>query len=198
MTGGAADAGAIPAVVLPGTMRSADQPILAADGGLSLRPFRRGDEPAILAAFADPLIVRWHTRRLTHTQQATTWIERWGSTWAAETDARWAVVDPGRGEVVGQVGLREVRLSDGVAEISYWVRPAARGAGIAGRAARAVSAWAFADLGLHRLSLMHSTANAASCRVASAAGFEAEGTLRSALLHADGWHDMHLHSLLAP
>ena len=31
-------------------------------------------------------------------------------------------------------------------------------------------------------------------RVAAKAGFTAEGTLRSALLHADGWHDMHLHA----
>jgi RimJ/RimL family protein N-acetyltransferase len=36
-------------------------------------------------------------------------------------------------------------------------------------------------------------ANTASCRVAGKAGFRLEGTLRSALLHTDGWHDMHLH-----
>lgn len=42
------------------------------------------------------------------------------------------------------------------------------------------------------------TANAASCRVALKAGFAAEGTRRSAALHADGWHDMHLHARIAP
>ena len=30
------------------------------------------------------------------------------------------------------------------------------------------------------------------------AGFEPEGTLRSAVLHEDGWHDMHLHARLGP
>ncbi|MEU1023512.1 GNAT family protein, partial [Streptomyces sp. NPDC005904] len=51
--------------------------------------------------------------------------------------------------------------------------------------------------GLHRLELTHATANEASCRVALKAGFPAEGTKRSALLHADGWHDMHLHARIA-
>jgi len=52
------------------------------------------------------------------------------------------------------------------------------------------------DLGLHRLELRHSTANPASCRVAARAGFRLEGTLRSAMRHPDGWHDMHLHARL--
>ena len=30
--------------------------------------------------------------------------------------------------------------------------------------------------------------------MAAKAGFALEGTKRSALLHADGWHDMHLHA----
>ena len=56
--------------------------------------------------------------------------------------------------------------------------------------------WAVDELGLHRLFLLHSTANPASCRVAARAGFALEGTLRSAMRHPDGWHDMHLHGLV--
>ena len=40
------------------------------------------------------------------------------------------------------------------------------------------------------------TANPGSCRVAVKAGFALEGTLRSAMRHPDGWHDMHLHGLV--
>ena len=40
-------------------------------------------------------------------------------------------------------------------------------------------------------------ANPASCRVAVKAGFREEGVRRGAALHADGWHDMHVHALLA-
>lgn len=61
--------------------------------------------------------------------------------------------------------------------------------------------WAF-DIGLHRVELQHSTRNVPSCRVAGKAGFSVEGTKRAAVLHSDGWHDMHLHGrvndLVAP
>ncbi|MFG1923270.1 GNAT family N-acetyltransferase [Cryptosporangium sp. NPDC048952] len=48
-----------------------------------------------------------------------------------------------------------------------------------------------------RIFLLHSTGNSASCRVAHAAGFPMEGTLRGYLLHADGWHDVHSHARLS-
>ncbi len=70
------------------------------------------------------------------------------------------------------------------------------GAGVVVEATRRVSEWALHDLGLHRLRLCHSVANPASCRVAEKAGFSLEGTMCSALLHADGWHDEHLHALV--
>ncbi|MFD5189525.1 GNAT family N-acetyltransferase [Streptomyces sp. NPDC058357] len=52
------------------------------------------------------------------------------------------------------------------------------------------------ELGLHRLRLCHSMANPASCRVVLKAGYAVEGVMRGALLHADGWHDQHLHARL--
>lgn len=96
----------------------------------------------------------------------------------------------------GQVGLRTISLFDGSAQLSYWVAPEARGSGVATRAALALTRWTFDVVGLHRVFLQHSTANLASCRVAAKLGFGVEGTLRSAVLHADGWHDMHGHALL--
>ncbi len=91
----------------------------------------------------------------------------------------------------------DLKLSDGSGEVLYWLLPAARGRGVAVAAARRISQWAFDDLGLHRLRLCHSVANDPSCRVAVKAGFILEGTMRSALLHEDGWHDQHLHALIA-
>lgn len=77
---------------------------------------------------------------------------------------------------------------------TYWVLPAARGHGVAAHASNQLAYWALNDLGLHRLELRHCTANAGSCRVADKTRFRLEGTLRSALLHPDGWHDMHQHA----
>jgi RimJ/RimL family protein N-acetyltransferase len=100
------------------------------------------------------------------------------------------------GDVAGQISLRRVVLVEGLAEVSYWVLPGARGRRIAPRALSAVTAWAFGTLRLRRVELCHSTANVASCRVAQYAGFAAEGTKRGEGRHADGWHDMHLHARL--
>jgi RimJ/RimL family protein N-acetyltransferase len=77
------------------------------------------------------------------------------------------------------------------------VLPAARGRQIAARALTVLGGWAFGVLGLHRIEVQHSTRNVASCRVAERAGYPAEGTRRSQTLHADGWHDMHLHARIA-
>jgi RimJ/RimL family protein N-acetyltransferase len=99
--------------------------------------------------------------------------------------------------VLGQISLRTVNLDEGTAEVSYWVMPAARGRGVAHRALATMTTWAFEVLGLHRIEVLHSTQNPASCRVADRAGYIAEGVKRSEALHADGWHDMHLHARLA-
>jgi ribosomal-protein-alanine N-acetyltransferase len=90
--------------------------------------------------------------------------------------------------------VRRLDLDQGEGEAAYWVLPPARGRGVATRALRAVTDWMFTYVGLHRVYLEHSTRNEASCRVATGAGFVAEGTRRSACLHLDGWHDMHLHA----
>lgn len=92
------------------------------------------------------------------------------------------------------MGFRMVSLCEGRAEIAYWVVPQFRRRKIATRALNLLTEWAFESSGLHRLELQHSTANEGSCAVALASGFELEGTLRSSVLHADGWHDMQLHA----
>jgi len=76
------------------------------------------------------------------------------------------------------------------------VLPQARGRSVAPRALRAVTEWMFTHVGLHRIDLEHSTLNEASCRVAVKAQYVVEGTKLSSVLHADGWHDMHLHARL--
>ncbi|WP_231925329.1 GNAT family N-acetyltransferase [Micromonospora purpureochromogenes] len=182
---------AAPAVP-PGSMAALAQPGLRAEG-VHLRPWLAADREVVVAAYADAAIRRWHCRSMTD-DEAADWIAAWPGRWRAESGAGWAVCDAG--VVVGQLSLRRLVLADGLAEVSYWVLPAARGRRVAPRALAAVSAWCFDTLRLHRVELCHSTANEVSCRVARRAGFTAEGTKRGEGLHADGWHDMHLHARL--
>jgi RimJ/RimL family protein N-acetyltransferase len=175
-------------------MRGAEQPVLVAPGGLTLRPWLPSDAATVLAAYADPGIRHWHRRGIASVDEARELIERWNHGWDNETTACWAILASEPTEVAGRVTIRDVDLELGQGEVGYWVLPAARGRGIAVRAVQEASRWALGVLGLHRLGLGHSVANTASCRVAGKAGFRLEATLHSALLHTDGWHDMHVHA----
>jgi RimJ/RimL family protein N-acetyltransferase len=129
---------------------------------------------------------------MTH-DEAAQWVKKAHSDWADEVAASWAVTT--QSGLVGRMTLK-LHLDDGWAEAAYWVLPAARGQGIAPRALRIASRWAFERAGLHRVEVEHSTLNPASCRAAMKAGFVLEGTKRSHGLHTDGFHDMHLHALV--
>ncbi|MDN0196069.1 GNAT family N-acetyltransferase [Streptomyces sp. S.PNR 29] len=181
--------------VLPaGTFAHGAQPSLPTGDGLLLRPWKAEDAPAVHAAFQDPLMHQWHIRAADSEDEAGGWIEEWLLAWDGERNAQWAVVDPDGDRLLGRVALREIRLDEGTAEVAYWTTAAARGQGVAARATTALARWALDTIGFHRLELLHAVRNEASCRVAAKTGFILEGTKRSATLHADGWHDMHLHA----
>jgi RimJ/RimL family protein N-acetyltransferase len=180
--------------VLPlGTLKGREQPVLAVDMGLALRPWSRDDIPALVAAYSDPEIQRWNLFSC-DSAEAEQMIERWRDRWTAETGADWAITQRSDDLAIGRVWLRFIDLHDGEAEVAYWVAPQARGRGAASSAVSALSSWLFDDLGLHRLQLGHSVHSQYSCRVATNSGLKLEGTRKSALLHADGWHDMHWHA----
>jgi RimJ/RimL family protein N-acetyltransferase len=187
----------VDAVVQPGALSGTEQPEISINEQLLLRPWIEGDVPAVVAAYAEPDIQDWNLYSMDEAE-AHEWISSWSASWKAETDAAWAIAKRSDRSVVGRVALRSIFLPAGSAEVTYWVVSHYRRRGAASSATTAVSRWAFESLGLHRLELMHSVQNASSCGVAIRAGFVSEGTKRSALLHADGWHDMHLHSLINP
>ncbi|MBO1331765.1 GNAT family N-acetyltransferase [Streptomyces sp. VRA16 Mangrove soil] len=181
--------------VLPaGTLSGRPQPTLPAGAGLTLRPWAEPDAPAVHTAFRDPTIQQWHSRRTASPDEARELIRGWRAAWAGEVDAHWAVADAATDDVLGRISLRETLLAGGLTQVAYWTLPAARGRGVAPRAVEALTRWAFDEIGFHRIELNHAVSNGSSCRVALKCGFAAEGTARSALLHRDGWHDMHRHA----
>ncbi|MFB7721862.1 MULTISPECIES: GNAT family N-acetyltransferase [unclassified Nocardia] len=184
----------IPAIVAAEAFTRTAQPVLPAGEDLVLRPWLRRDADEVFTAFQDPLIQRWHRRTAETIEEAGELVAAWSRTWHGGVDANWAVTDSRSGRVVGRASVLGMELPHGTAAVAYWVMPGARGRGIAPRAVEAVTSWAFDDIGFHRLELRHSVHNEQSCRVAGKCGFLLEGVNRSATLHADGWHDMHLHA----
>lgn len=181
--------------VLPaGTFSRVPQPTLPTGDGLVLRPWRAQDAPAVYEVFQDPVMHQWHIRAAGSEEEVRGWIAEWQRAWEGERTAQWAVADADGDRVLGRVALRQIELYDGVAEVAYWTTAAARGRGVAPRATAALARWALDEIGFERLELLHAVRNEASCRVAAKTGFALEGTKRRALLHPDGWHDMHLHA----
>ncbi|MYQ44142.1 GNAT family N-acetyltransferase [Streptomyces sp. SID4985] len=184
----------VPPVLPAGALARLAQPVIPAGDGLLLRPWRAEDAPVVHAAFQDPVQRQWHGRFTESEDEAKDWIATWRQDWAGESRATWAVADADTDEVVGRVALREIHLEDACAEVAYWTVARSRGRGVAVTVTEALTRWAFDEIGFHRLELTHSTANEASCRVATKSGYDLEGTRRSYVLHQDGWHDMHLHA----
>ncbi|MCC9310097.1 GNAT family N-acetyltransferase [Kitasatospora sp. RB6PN24] len=185
-----------PPVVPRGRLSGQAQPVLGLRSGLVLRPWASADAGVLVAASQDPSIRQWNMLAVDGLEDAHRRIERMHERWQDESGAIWAIARPEGGEAVGLIGWRQINLAEGNAELLYWLLPAARGAGIVVEAVKRLSEWGLEELGLHRLQLCHSVANPASCRVAEKAGYLPEGTMRSAYLHADGWHDLHLHAFV--
>lgn len=170
------------------------QPTLTVDE-LTLRPFTEADKDAVVDAYNDPDMVRYHMRSVL-AEDYEMWFTRRCEAWAENSAAYWAVERDGK--VLASIGFRQISLEMGYGEIAYWVHRSARGMGLATRPLRRIVEWGFKDLGLHKISLMHSTLNDASARVAQAAGFRNEGVLRSYVRHPDGWHDMRSWGIVNP
>ncbi len=179
---------AVPADAIGG----ADQPELATTG-LRLLPWADEHAAPLAQAYADPEIRYWNGESM-NLAEAAAHAQEWAEQWRQGRRAGWAVQ---RGQLlVGRVALNRIDTHSGRAEVTYWASSEARGTGVIPGAVTAVVGWAF-GLGFHRIELLHSVANTASCRVAAKTGFQLEGTLRQHGLHQDGWHDMHLHARLA-
>ena len=174
-------------------LAASPQPVLSAAQGLLLRPWEPADAPTFLSAYQDDEIRRWHTRRPLTEADVREWFDAYRQDWEREKGGHWAVARDD-GEVLGRIALRGFNFDDGIAGAAYWVLPTARGAGVASSALTALTLWAMEEVGFHRLHLDHSTRNHASCRVATKSGYLLEGTKRSAAVHDDGRHDMHLHA----
>ncbi len=179
-----------PRAVRAGRLCGQVQPCLTVDE-LVLRPWQSTDAVGVVQAYSDPAIQKWHGRSMTE-DEAHSWVGSWSGRWAAETGASWAIVE--NDTLLGRTGFSALDLTAGLGDAAYWVLPAARGRQVAPRALRAATAWMFAEVGLHRVELLHSSANEASCCVAQKAGYLLEGTKREHWLFADGWHDVHLHA----
>lgn len=160
-----------------------------------LRPWLSADAPIVLAAAAEPEMDWQFTTPVDSLAAAQDWITMLADRRAEDTAYAFAVLHDG--VPVGNVAVSNVDRRHLTGWVSYWMRGEARGKGLATRACRELSSWAFGELGLFRLELAHRLDNLASCRVAVGAGFRREGVERSRLLYDGVRYDTETHARLA-
>jgi len=155
--------------------------------GVRLRGYHPEDRDAVQISFSDPLTQRFMAGlpEPYTAQRAEWWINEGAPGTFADGGAAYAIADPQTDAVLGGIGLDNVLPGRAQAEIGYWVVPAERGRGIATRAVRVLSEHAFRT-GTARLELITHWENAASQRVALAAGFRRESVRRALLLERSG------------
>lgn len=112
----------------------------------------------------------------------------------------WCVRHQGR--IQGLLSLIDVRRSHREwalerAELAYWITPQAQRQGLACEAGRAVLAFGFGPMALHKIIVAHASANLPSGRVAVRLGFAHVGHEREAFRKAQVWYDMEHYELLA-
>ena len=167
------------------------------DGVVRLRLIADEDLAAIVEAVQDPDIPRFTTVPTPYGEdEAKLWQRTAAAGLRSGSDLATVIGDAEDGTLLGSVGLHNLDPESGRCSAGYWVAAPARGRGIAARALRLLSAYAFREFGVQRIELWIEPANTASLGVAEAVGFHREGLLRS-FMHVGGERrDMLMYSLL--
>lgn len=160
-----------------------------------LRPWRVDDAAALLDAVRSSPDLEWQFGPATpRTLDA---CERFVAERLVVADDRVNLAIVADDRAVGNIGASRFDRVNDIGWVYYWLRTDVRGRGLAARAAAALAAHCFDELGLFRLELGHRVNNPASCAVARRAGFRIEGVERQKLRHGDERFDTETHARLA-
>lgn len=164
---------------------------------LVLRGFRMTDAPGVQALAGDVEVAR-NTLNIPHpygVADAEAWIASHPDQLERRTAVTFAVTAGSAEELAGAVGLILDPDHDR-AELGYWIGRAFWGRGYATEAARAVVAWGFGTLELHRIYATHFPRNPASGAVLRKIGMRPEGALREHVRKWGEFLDLELYGVL--
>jgi len=165
---------------------------------LLLREFEEGDWEAVLAYQSDQRYPRHDAWRERAEEDARRFV-RMFIDWQREEPRRrfqLAIVPRGEGRLIGNCGVRVTSAAAREAEIGYELDPRGWGRGYATEAARAMLAFGFGTLRLHRVTARCLAENVASARVLERLGLRQEGRLREHEWIEGRWRDTLLYAIL--
>jgi RimJ/RimL family protein N-acetyltransferase len=174
----------------------AAQPTLTTER-LLLRPFDLADAPAVQRLAGERTIA--DTRlAIPHPYPdgaAEEWIATHVPSYAAGTQAAFAITLRAGGALVGSIGLM-ISPVHARAELGYWIGVPYWRRGYATEAGRAVVRFGFEQVGLHRIQAHHFTRNPASGRVLEKLGMQLEGIRRHFVQKWEVFEDLAAYSIL--
>lgn len=164
---------------------------------VALRGPRADDAPALFELFSIPNVMRyWSRPAMQSIDEARKLIEGIDEGFRNRTMLNWVITDASDG-VIGSCTLFRIDPRHRCAELGYALHPSHWGTGIAREATSLALGWAFAGLGLHRVSASIDPDNEGSRRLLLRHGFRLEGRLRQSYFVGDKVTDEELFGLLA-
>jgi RimJ/RimL family protein N-acetyltransferase len=166
---------------------------------LILREFVASDWPAVLAYQSDPRYLRYYawTERTPEAVQEFVQMFLDNQQKQPRTAFQLAVTLKSGGQLIGNCGVRLKEPGAHEGDIGYELAPEYWGQGYATEAARAIVAFGFTQLKLHRIWSWCSADNVGAARVLQKLGMQAEGRLRENEYFKDRWWDTLLFGILA-
>ncbi|MCM1269024.1 MAG: GNAT family N-acetyltransferase [Ruminococcus flavefaciens] len=147
---------------------------------LILRRFEYADDNAMLKYWvADEKIQSLYSEPVYSTKDAVReLLDKYIGSYEKNDYYRWAIIEKKSGECIGQIAYFLVDSKNHFAEIEYCIGSDFQCKGFATEATKAIIAYGFDKINLHKVQICTKTINKSSKRVIEKCGFTYEGTLR--------------------
>lgn len=147
---------------------------------LILRRFEYADDNAMLKYWvADEKIQSLYSEPVYSTKDAVReLLDKYIGSYEKNDYYRWAIIEKKSGECIGQIAYFLVDSKNHFAEIEYCIGSDFQCKGFATEATKAIIAYGFDKINLHKVQICTKNINKSSKRVIEKCGFTYEGTLR--------------------
>ena len=165
---------------------------------LHLRNFTADDWPAVLAYQSDPRYLRYYEWESRVEAEVRSFVQMFLDQQAEQPRRKFqlAVCLRGDDQLIGNCGLRLNPANPRLADIGYELAPDHWGRGYATEAARAMLAFGFTELKVHRVESWCIAENTGSWRVMEKLGLQREGQLRDKEWLKGRWWNILLYGIL--
>lgn len=175
-----------------------EREIILTTDRLLLREFVEDDWRAVLAYQSDPQYLRYYPWLQRTEAEVRQFVQKFIDQQREQPRRKFqlAVTLPEGRRLIGNCGLRLKEGGTREGELGYEIAPQYWGQGYATEAARAMVAFGFSEMGLHRISAYCVAENKASARVLEKVGMQLEGRLRQNQWMKGRWWDTLLYGIL--